>query len=129
MKAGSQVGGWDRLPRVSHYNRYGLFGLASIPLIWCAGIVLFAARARMALGYWPSPSHPDPKLLGFANHYGLLEIGMFASVAALPLLMVGGALSGRAERSRAWGLFFAGWALILALTFLPPVNFVMWYLD
>jgi hypothetical protein len=45
---------------------YWAFGLA--PWLTLALFLAYLLRARIALGYWPEPYHPDPKELGFVVH-------------------------------------------------------------
>jgi hypothetical protein len=74
-----------------------MWGLACAPAAWLALFGLFLLRARMALGRWPEPYHPDPKDLGFDLHYIALVAGvplLFAAVltaAVLTPFVAGGA--------------------------------------
>jgi hypothetical protein len=46
---------------------------------------IFVLRARLSLGYWPTPYHPDPKDLNFVVHHYLL-------LGTLPLSLIAGPL-------------------------------------
>lgn len=42
------------------------------PLAWLILLYGYFLRARLALGFWPSPGHPDPKTLEFDIHAGFI---------------------------------------------------------
>jgi hypothetical protein len=65
--------------------------LALVPAGWMAVFGSFVLRARLALGHWPTPYHPDPKDLGFDVHYAGVLVGMplmFAAIASLAGLLL-----------------------------------------
>jgi hypothetical protein len=59
----------------------------ALPLTFPIALYSFALRARLALGYWPSPYHPDPKDLGFDIHY-LVVIGSIMVMLLSPLVLL-----------------------------------------
>jgi hypothetical protein len=107
--------------------------IGGLPAFWVIGIVLFAIRARIHLGYWPAPNHPDPQVLPFASHDFLLFYSIYVvlgSMLVLPCLKM--LLSSRVNPNtwhRTRLIFLSGWALILILTVVPEIDFIAWYLD
>src|SRR3990167_2605525 len=69
--------GQRKIRRPTTISPHDLLGAAAlvvslIPYIWILGIVSLAIRARLYLGYWPLPAHPDPKHLPFEFHHAIL---------------------------------------------------------
>ena len=109
------------------------FGICLLPLVWVAGILLLTVRARVYLGYWPRPSHPDPKLLPFDLHHASLW-GVFVvlkwSLVVLPVLYLTNKYFLKKQMNKKpLQIYGWGWLVIIALVFLPHVNFVEWFLD
>ncbi len=100
---------------------------AHSPLLWGAGVLVYAFLARRHLGYWPSPNHPDPKLLPFEDFHSILFLIGYAAIAS-PLL-VGLYWASPKTWSRIRFSFFGGWALLLVMMFIPGIQFVTWFLD
>ena len=68
-----------------------MWTLALAPAAWVVLFTAFVLRARLALGYWPSPYRPDPKDLDLGIHYTATLAGMplmFAAVFSSVLLAV-----------------------------------------
>jgi hypothetical protein len=79
-----------------------LWTLALVPAAWLVLFSTFVLRARVALGYWPSPYRPDPNDLGFGVHYAATLAGMPLMFAAVfSAIVLGGLSLRRAERRRA----------------------------
>src|SRR5688572_9267177 len=53
-----------------------IYALAAIPLLWVAWFYLYVLRQRIHLGFWPLPSHPDPKDAGYALHHVSIYLGV-----------------------------------------------------
>src|SRR5689334_6381967 len=68
-------------PAFISFDRWPRWALAFYPVAVLACFGTFVVRTRMALGYWPSYDHPDPKRLGFAAHYDLV----FFLLTSLPV--------------------------------------------
>ena len=107
--------------------------LAAVPLAWLFVAYLFVLRARLRLGYWPRPSHPDPGDLGFTLHGAVVWLGMFL------FPVVGLAVTGFAiYRQRVDADFpFRSVLSVLGLSllvfflvvFTDPGSFLTWFLD
>jgi|GEM_PF-1201332 len=81
--------------------------LAWYPLAWLASVHLFVMRARLHLGFWPEPSRPDPKDLGFtfqhaAVGFGLATVPGAILTAVVLVVVLGGVGSGIGWRTQAW---------------------------
>lgn len=61
-----------------------IFTFAVAPLIFLAWFYLYVLRQRFHLGYWPTPSHPDPKEAGYFGHH----LSIFIGLGLAPLLSV-----------------------------------------
>jgi len=117
---------------VRHYSRIPPV-LASYPLLWLALFYCFVLRARLKLGYWPEPYHPDPKRLGFDLHQLVLFWGIMA-IPVVAFMAFGSALIGSSENRRGRLLFTlallvlvaGGWYLLVRL---DPGRFFAWFLD
>ncbi len=118
------------LHRLSH----GLsVSLGLLPVAWVGGVVALAIRARLFLGYWPKPAHPDPKLLPFELHHAVLWcifFGLLSSLIIVPALYLTNRFVFQTRFSR-WSLsaYLSGWALVLLMVFTPNISFVGWFLD
>ena len=62
-------------------NRRWLLVLASLPLVPIVTVLLYAAAARVQLGFWPAYGRPDPKDLNWP---------FVVQVVAVVLVIVGG---------------------------------------
>ena len=103
------------------------------PLIWVANLMIFAIRAKYYLGHWPKPYHPDPKVLPFVIHAGLLWLGVPAVLSTLIIMPFFLLLSFKKNSFsvplKLLILFALGWFFIFLMTFIPPIDFVTWFLD
>lgn len=111
-----------------------LWPLSFIPYIFLFGVVSLATRAYLYLGYWPKPSHPDPKLLPFEEHHSLLWsiLGLFGcSIVLVPILYFLNVRIWDSEKADKLALkvFVTGVILSLGLVFVPSINVVAWFLD
>jgi len=112
----------------------GVFAfMGLLPIAWVAGILTFAIRARVYLGYWPTPSHPDPKVLPFDLHHAVLWFSFFGLLYSLIIILSLYLLNHFFWRSSLprWSLraYLLGWALVLLMVFVPGMSFVGWFLD
>lgn len=109
------------------------FGTSIIPYVWCIGIIALAERARQYLGYWPRPSHPDPKHLPFELHHTLLW-NMFEclkwSLITMPLCYISSRFLIKAQLTRKpLRIYLIGWTIIIAMIVIPKIDLVMWFMD
>ncbi|MBL9166713.1 MAG: hypothetical protein JNN07_03160 [Verrucomicrobiales bacterium] len=107
--------------------------LAAYPLAWLSLLYLFVLRARLYLGHWPQPYHPDPKDLGFTVHHQAVWFGLMA-LPVVALATVALALVGRrvAVDRRIWpALTFlvASIVLVIVVARLDPGGFFNWFAD
>ncbi len=107
--------------------------LAWYPLVWLASVYLFVLRARFHLGFWPEPSRPDPKNLGFAVHHAVNWFGLAtvpgAIVAAVVLAVVESRIG---RRTKAWpvlSLAAVSFVAVIATGRLDPGRFFEWFVD
>lgn len=107
----------------------------AFPFAWLGGVATLAIRARFFLGYWPKPSRPDPKLLPFEAHHGILWIGLcllpMVFSAGLTVYVMDALLLKKGFDRKPLVMFVGGSALILALIFslYGDYNWVAWFLD
>jgi hypothetical protein len=111
------------------------FGISTIPYIWIIGIIAFAVRAREYLGYWPRPSHPDPKNLpsSFEPYHAFLWdifICLKWSLLIVPLYFFASHFLTKLKLTRMpLKIYLVGWTFIIAMIVLPKIDFVMWFMD
>lgn len=104
--------------------------LAAYPLFCLVMVYSFVVRARLALGYWPYPHHPNPSDLGFSVHLQLMK---FCSIM-IPLVAcatIALAVLGR----RAW-VYHRIWpvltflvfsvVLVIAVAIIDPRHLIQW---
>jgi hypothetical protein len=107
--------------------------ISALPYIWVVSIFWLAIRAKDYLGYWPSPSHPDPKFLPFDMHQELLATMLFAllwSLALMPILYGASRWILKTKLGqRPLYTYILGWIIIVVMIFVPNINFVAWFLD
>ncbi len=119
-------------PRIS---RWVQLGPTALVIAQTFNFYAFVVRARLALGYWPAPYHPDPKTLGFELHAALVALGfLFVSFGAPCLQLVVVALTGRwgvTRRDSVMGtlVFTMVFGGAFALTRLDPGAFGDWFMD
>lgn len=109
--------------------------LALAPLFHAFVFWTFVLRARLALGYWPYPYHPDPKTLGFGLHHTLVTLSpavMFTSVVMT--LVLAAAFYRPLQRDRGRPLLAAlvaivGVAGLLLWARFDPGQFLAWFAD
>jgi len=109
------------------------FVTSLIPYIWTLGIIALAVRARLYLDHWPRPSHPDPKHLPFEFHHQILwDVfeGIKWSIVIVPTLYLTSRIFLKQNLWRApLRIYLFGWLVIAAMIFVPPIDFVMWFMD
>ncbi len=107
--------------------------LAWYPLAWLASVYLFVLRARLHLGFWPEPSRPDPKDLGFTIHHAANWFGLAtvpgAIVAAVVLAVVGSRIGWRIKPWPALSLAAVSLVAVVATGRLDPGRFFEWFVD
>ena len=116
----------------SEKKRFWLLSL--VPVLWLIIVYSFVPRARLVLGYWPSPYQPDPKDLGFDWHYSAIWVGIPAVIAsavwllALVLVRLRRHLRGAAYRLGLvfYTLTFAAW---WCAWIFDPGRFFYWLVD
>lgn len=111
------------------------FVFSILPWLWITGLIALALRARIFLGHWPTPAHPDPKSLPFELHYMTLWFGFYLVAWLLPILVAFYLLNAaffkrKFNRLPLW-TFSSGWSVIAVLFFAPHTtsNWVAWFLD
>jgi hypothetical protein len=107
--------------------------LAAYPLAWLSLLYLFVLRARLHLGHWPEPYHPDPKDLGFTVHHQAIWIGLMAlpvvALATVALALVGRRKAGDRRIWPAVTFLVASIALVIFVARLDPGGFFNWFAD
>ena len=111
---------------------WGLLGL--LPTGTIALFYAFVVRAYLALGYWPSPYHPDPKDLAFDLHH--LVVSVSAPAVTASAVILGGAFvllwRNQSPKSRL-GVMAAGYLVTLlawfGVSWLDPGNYFCWFMD
>lgn len=107
--------------------------LAAYPVAWLSLLYLFVLRARLHLGHWPEPSHPDPKDLGFMVHHQAIWIGLMAlpivAVATIALALVGRRVAADRRIWPALTFLAASIALVMVVARLDPGSFFNWFAD
>ncbi len=107
--------------------------LAWYPLAWLASVYLFVMRARLHLGFWPEPSRPDPKDLGFTMHHAANGFGLAtvpgAIVASVVLAVVGSRIGWRIKPWPALFLAAVSLAAVMTTGRLDPGRFFEWFVD
>ncbi len=109
------------------------FASAFWPIAWLFLFYAFVFRARLELGYWPTPSYPDPKSLGFGLHHAIIWLGLFAwpvlSGCALVLALLRGEGSARFPFWITVTLLVISLALTFAVIWSDPGRFMLWFAD
>jgi hypothetical protein len=104
----------------------------TLPLTFPIALYSFALRARLALGYWPSPYRPDPKDLGFDIHsYVVIASILLMLLSPLALLAVVAfrPLSARERRYvQRIGVPFAT-LYVLTIVFARSSTTLTWFVD
>ena len=121
-------------PLVIRSARKRFWLLSLVPVLWLVIVYGFVLRARLALGYWPSPYLPDPKDLGFNWHYSAIWVGIPAIIASaiwlVALVLVQFRQHLRSARYRLGVAFytvtFATW---WGVWLLDPGRFFYWLAD
>lgn len=110
-----------------------IYALAATPLLWVAWFYLYCLRQRIHLGYWPLPSHPDPKDAGYMFHHLSIYFGVLL-VPIVALAVIGFVIHRRITYSRfrwwvALGLLAVSFACYLAVIYVDPGDYWLWFLD
>jgi hypothetical protein len=107
--------------------------LAVYPLGWLGLFYSFVLRARVTLGFWPTPYRPDPQELGFTLHHLAIDLGMVVlPVAVLSVLALVLLVPSLAKGRRNWSalvLAVVSLGLAIALAQLDPGHYFEWFAD
>jgi hypothetical protein len=105
--------------------------LAAYPLGWLALLYLFAIRARVQLGHWPTPYQSGPKTLGFTFHHQAIWFGLialpFVAIATVALAIRGRRLAVYHRIWPALTLLIISVVLVVTLGYLDPGGLFMWF--
>ena len=121
-------------PLVIRSDKKRFWLLSLVPVLWLVILYGFVLRARLALGYWPSPYQPDPNDLGFNWHYSAIWVGIPAVIASA-IWLVGLVLIRLRQhlRSAKYRLGLAFYATTFAawwcVWYLDPGRFLYWLID
>jgi hypothetical protein len=112
------------------------FGIvfAAFPLLILLLFYAYVIRARLAVGYWPSYSHPESWSMGFSRHYALLRPWFHVfPLALLPFVIAlyDCALWAVFRKFPKWPFIGLGFSAIIvyAWRFTDPGKFIDWFLD
>jgi hypothetical protein len=112
--------------------KMGLMVTAAYPLLWLAVFYAFVLRARFALGHWPLPYRPDPKIMGFDLHHKAIWLGLVAMPFFLVMSVLGAAMGRKKMGLRVTPLLatacFGALAVIILARF-DPGEFFEWFAD
>ena len=112
---------------------WSFFVISWLPYVWVMGVVSLAARARAYLGYWPSPSHPDPKSLPFEFHYealwGLFDCLKWSILFAFAYYFLNRLILKRSSSRVLLQVYLVGWGVIIGMILIPRINFAVWFFD
>ena len=106
---------------------------ASYPFILLMVFYLFVLRARLHLGYWPTPYHPDPKDLDFALHHSIIWVGILAVpmfIVTAVVLIIAGRVMG--VNRRIWPnltLLAFSHLILFAVARQDPWHLLEWFMD
>ena len=124
-------GDWQGKAR--KFASVGMIFVATLPLLWMAGVFSLAVRARQFLGYWPRPNFPDPQFIPFDQHISILWGSLPVIFAVLlilpPVLFRFGRILERPSRRICMLLVSIGWGIFIVFMTVPRIDFVMWFID
>jgi hypothetical protein len=99
------------------------------------GAATVAVRARAFLGYWPTPNHPDPKVLPseFDQHIEVASAIVLCLFLSVPIIFILGVISRlfllHLIPKRPFRIYLAGVILIILNFYEPRLGFVAWLAD
>ena len=107
---------------------------ASAPASWLLLFASYVLRARLALGRWPTPYHPDPHALGFHIHQALVVLAWPLSLVLALVGFVTGWLPSRTSVPWRWAaalsiLSVASTAGLIAIARVNPGYLFAWFMD
>jgi hypothetical protein len=106
---------------------------AAMPLCCYVFLYTFFIRARLALGYWPSPYKPDPKDLAFDVHHAIIwqlfTYVPLTAVAWLLLLPLWRQLTIPSRFTPRLLLFLLSWTIWWTLLLRDPGEIMEWFCD
>lgn len=108
--------------------------ICGFPALWLTMLYTFVLRARVVLGVWPRPSHPDPKDLGFEWHYLIVMLVSLLLLCSPGLLLILSAFYPKTfltERKNQWALIFylLTFGMVCFVVTNDPRHFFEWFLD
>ncbi|MBX7246371.1 MAG: hypothetical protein K1X53_12815 [Candidatus Sumerlaeaceae bacterium] len=110
-----------------------IYALGVSPVIWVAWFYLYVWRQSLILGFWPLPSHPDPKDAGLYFHHLSIAAGLALTPAFAIVAVLLTVHRRKADPIFCWvrSLFLAGFSLacFVAMLYFDPGRYWEWYLD
>ena len=106
-----------------------LVSSAFYPAAWLAGVFIFTLQSWVYLGYWPRPSHPDPKNLLTESFHNFLFVGFFLLVPSIFIYLIAAWNRKYTDLKHLKKIHFVGWIAIIVFLIIPKFNFVAWFLD
>lgn len=106
-------------------------GLSFLPITLTLITLSYATRARIYLGYWPKPFNPTQNELPFETHYLILILFLQLVWWSFPLWLLLKILCKLLKIKNRYHtiLFTKSWILIIAMFYLPPIDFLCWIMD
>lgn len=106
----------------------------AVPVAYLVLFYSFVLRARLTLGRWPYPDHPDPRYLGFDFHYLLTFLAGMLIIPATIVLFLWAVHEPKHYltcRPFQFGLIFfiVGIVLLGVLNHVVPGDFGAWFID
>lgn len=110
------------------------YAAVPIPGLWFIIFYSFVLRARIALGQWPRPYHPDPSRLGFSLHdysvflcFILASLSLVLMVLLLPHLRNMSMLGVHVKKY--YSIYLITYVLLWINYCIDPGSFIEWYFD
>jgi hypothetical protein len=107
--------------------------LACFPLQLLLALYLFALRARLHLGRWPSYNNPDPKRLGWRFHHDALAIGFssapIVSFVCLVLVFGGRKYEPQFRHRAVIATLLTSWSIFFVYRYFDPYGLLNWFAD
>lgn len=105
----------------------------AVPAVWLLIFVAFCVFARLKLGYWPTPDHPDPKTLGVLWLRNGLLFGLFAVGVSLVVGVLAHVVNAAKVRT-ASSMRKCCLSILAAIVFVVMIRFdpfliVSWFVD
>lgn len=112
----------------------GLGMLCLMPTAWFTLFYAYVVRAYLALGYWPSPYHPDPKDLLFTSHHLAIWLSFPAVIVSIVICSLTLLRYARQHGQSRWlwasALSYLASVIIwLGVARIDPGQFLQWFAD